>query len=142
MSRNLGLVDATIPSWAARSANLSGDDLAATSRKIASRLSVSNCASCFNCPSKNASLANAVLIANKYKTIFAYCAFLAGLSVLLGAFGAHTLSKYISPYKLDVFNKASSYLMSHSLAVVLLLLLKNTTNLRPPRVPVKSLESR
>jgi uncharacterized membrane protein YgdD (TMEM256/DUF423 family) len=71
-----------------------------------------------------------VLIANKYKTIFAYCAFLAGLSVLLGAFGAHTLSKYISPYKLDVFNKASSYLMSHSLAVVLLLLLKNTTNLR------------
>jgi len=71
-----------------------------------------------------------VLIANKYKTIFAYCAFLAGLSVLLGAFGAHTLSKYISPYKLDVFNKASSYLMSHSIAVVLLLLLKNTTNLR------------
>ena len=71
-----------------------------------------------------------MLIANKYKTIFAYCAFLAGLSVLLGAFGAHTLSKYISPYKLDVFNKASSYLMSHSIAVVLLLLLKNTTNLR------------
>ena len=71
-----------------------------------------------------------MLIANKYKTIFAYCAFLAGLSVLLGAFGAHTLSKYISPYKLDVFNKASSYLMSHSIAVVLLLLLKITTNLR------------
>lgn len=71
-----------------------------------------------------------MLIANKYKTIFAYCALLAGLSVLLGAFGAHTLSKYISPYKLDVFNKASSYLMSHSIAVVLLLLLKNTTNLR------------
>ena len=71
-----------------------------------------------------------MLIANKYKTIFAYCAFLEGLSVLLGAFGAHTLSKYISPYKLDVFNKASSYLMSHSIAVVLLLLLKNTTNLR------------
>ena len=71
-----------------------------------------------------------MLIANKYKTIFAYCAFLAGLSVLLGAFGSHTLSKYISPYKLDVFNKASSYLMSHSIAVVLLLLLKNTTNLR------------
>lgn len=71
-----------------------------------------------------------MLIANKYKTIFAYCAFLAGLSVLLGAFGAHTLGKYVSPYKLDVFNKASSYLMSHSLAVVLLLLLKNTTNLR------------
>ena len=51
-----------MPSWPARSANLSGEDLAATSRKIASRLSVSNCASCFNCPSKNASLANAVLI--------------------------------------------------------------------------------
>jgi uncharacterized membrane protein YgdD (TMEM256/DUF423 family) len=67
---------------------------------------------------------------NKYKTIFACCALFAGLSVLLGAFGAHTLSKMISPYKLDVFNKASSYLMTHSLAVVLLLLLKNTTNLR------------
>ena len=67
---------------------------------------------------------------NKFKTIFAYCAFLSGLSVLLGAFGAHTLSTYISPDKLDVFNKASSYLMSHSIAVVLLLLLKNTTNLR------------
>ena len=67
---------------------------------------------------------------NKYKTLFACCALFAGLSVLLGAFGAHTLSKMISPYKLDVFNKASSYLMSHSLAVVLLLLLKNTTNLR------------
>ena len=71
-----------------------------------------------------------MLIANKYKTIFAYCAFLAGLSALLGAFGAHTLGKYVSPYKLDVFNKASSYLMTHSIAVVLLLLLKNTTNLR------------
>jgi uncharacterized membrane protein YgdD (TMEM256/DUF423 family) len=67
---------------------------------------------------------------NKYKTIFACCALFAGLSVLLGAFGAHTLSKMITPYKLDVFNKASSYLMSHSLAIVLLLLLKNTTNLR------------
>jgi len=66
----------------------------------------------------------------KYKTLFACCALFAGLSVLLGAFGAHTLSKMISPYKLDVFNKASSYLMTHSLAVVLLLLLKNTTNLR------------
>jgi uncharacterized membrane protein YgdD (TMEM256/DUF423 family) len=67
---------------------------------------------------------------NKYKTLFACCALFAGLSVLLGAFGAHTLSKMITPYKLDVFNKASSYLMTHSLAVVLLLLLKNTTNLR------------
>ncbi len=67
---------------------------------------------------------------NKYKTLFTCCALFACLSVLLGAFGAHTLSKMISPYKLDVFNKASSYLMSHSLAVVLLLLLKNTTNLR------------
>ena len=67
---------------------------------------------------------------NKYKTLFASCALFAGLSVLLGAFGAHTLSKMITPYKLDVFNKASSYLMTHSLAVVLLLLLKNTTNLR------------
>ncbi len=71
-----------------------------------------------------------MLIPNKYKTIFATCALLAGLSVLLGAFGAHTLSKLISPYKLDVFNKASSYLMTHSIAVVLFLVLKNTTNLR------------
>ncbi len=71
-----------------------------------------------------------MLIPDKYKTIFATCAFLAGLSVLLGAFGAHTLSILISPHKLDVFNKASSYLMTQSIAVVLFLVLKNTTNLR------------
>lgn len=69
-------------------------------------------------------------ISNKHKTIFAVCALLAGLSVLLGAFGAHTLSKLISANKMEVFNKASYYLMTHSIAVVLFLLLKNTTNLR------------
>ena len=59
-------------------------------------------------------------------TLMAWCAVMAGASVVLGAFGAHMLSGIMSPQKMDVYNKASYYLMTHSIAVILLLQVKNT----------------
>lgn len=67
---------------------------------------------------------------SKFKTIIALSVFLCGLSVLLGAFGAHALNKVLSVQKMEVFNKASYYMMVHGLSVIILILVKNTTNLR------------
>lgn len=60
----------------------------------------------------------------------AFSSLFAGLSVMSGAFGSHVLKSVLSEYKLDVFNKAAYYLLTHSIAVILLLLVKNTLNLR------------
>lgn len=60
----------------------------------------------------------------------AFSSLLAGLSVMLGAFGSHILKSVLSEYKLDVFNKAGYYLLTHSIAVIVLLQVKNTLNLR------------
>lgn len=51
---------------------------------------------------------------------------MAGASVVLGAFGAHLLSGILSAQKMDVYNKASYYLMTHSIAVILFLQFKST----------------
>lgn len=56
----------------------------------------------------------------------AWCSVLAGASVVLGAFGAHMLGGVLSAQKMDVYNKASYYLMTHSIAVILFLQVKNT----------------
>ncbi|MCH8208779.1 MAG: DUF423 domain-containing protein [Nitrospinae bacterium] len=42
-----------------------------------------------------------------------------GLSVLLGAFGAHSLKDHLTQQKLDVFQTATQYQFFHSLALVL-----------------------
>ena len=42
-----------------------------------------------------------------------------GLSVLLGAFGAHSLKNHLTQQKLDVFQTAAQYQFFHSLALVL-----------------------
>ncbi len=42
-----------------------------------------------------------------------------GLSVLLGAFGAHSLKNHLTQQKLDVFQTATQYQFFHSLALVL-----------------------
>lgn len=46
-----------------------------------------------------------------------------GLSVLLGAFGAHSLKNHLTQQKLDVFQTATQYQFFHSLALVLVGLL-------------------
>ncbi len=43
-----------------------------------------------------------------------------GLGVMLGAFGAHSLKKVLTPKSLDVFQTATQYLTIHSLALILL----------------------
>lgn len=45
---------------------------------------------------------------------------LAGLSVILGAFGAHALKAKLNPEQLQVFHTGVSYQFYHSLALVLL----------------------
>jgi len=42
-----------------------------------------------------------------------------GLSVLLGAFGAHGLKKVLSTKSLDTFHTATQYLTIHSIALIL-----------------------
>jgi uncharacterized membrane protein YgdD (TMEM256/DUF423 family) len=42
-----------------------------------------------------------------------------GLSVLLGAFGAHSLKKVLTPKDLDTFQTATQYLTIHSIALII-----------------------
>lgn len=42
-----------------------------------------------------------------------------GLSVLLGAFGAHSLKKILTQKSLDTFQTATQYLTIHSIALIL-----------------------
>ncbi len=64
---------------------------------------------------------------------------LCGFSVVLGAFGSHVLTDLLSALKLQTFNKASYYLMVHCIAVILLLVVKNTTNLHISIHSIKAL---
>ena len=45
---------------------------------------------------------------------------LAGLSVLLGAFGAHGLKNMVPPEMIETWEKAARYQMYHALAILLL----------------------
>lgn len=45
-------------------------------------------------------------------------AFLSGLSVILGAFGAHSLKAQLTEKKMAVFHTATQYLYYHSLALI------------------------
>lgn len=62
--------------------------------------------------------------------LFKWSALLAGLAVALGAFGAHVLSGQLSDKGMDVFNKAGFYLLTHNLAVIMLLSVNKHTNIR------------
>ena len=46
-------------------------------------------------------------------------AFLGGLGVVLGAFGAHSLKDRLTEQKLTAFHTATEYLVIHSLALIL-----------------------
>lgn len=71
-----------------------------------------------------------MLSQNKTTRLLSFAAFGLALSVALGAFGAHGLAKVLSATKLDVFKTANLYLAIHSLGLILVLLLKNTTKFR------------
>jgi uncharacterized membrane protein YgdD (TMEM256/DUF423 family) len=54
---------------------------------------------------------------------------LAGLAVAMGAIGAHWFAQQsVAPKAIDIYNKASFYLLIHAVAVTALCLIKNTTN--------------
>ena len=46
--------------------------------------------------------------------------FMAGLSVLIGAFGAHGLKSKLSPIDLEIFETGVKYQMYHSLGLILI----------------------
>ena len=54
------------------------------------------------------------------KVVMLAGAVLAGLAVVLGAFGAHGLKSYLSPYELGVFKTGVTYQMYHALALLAL----------------------
>ena len=51
-------------------------------------------------------------------------------SVILGAFGSHGLKDVLTTKKFEVYQTACQYLSIHSIALLLLLVLNNTTNYR------------
>jgi len=54
------------------------------------------------------------------KSIIITGAVLAGLAVMLGAFGAHALKVKVSPEDLTVFDTAVKYHMAHALGLILI----------------------
>jgi len=61
-------------------------------------------------------------------------AFLAGLGVIMGAFGAHSLKDHLTEQKLAVFQTATQYLVTHSLALILVGILAAQTDNPDPRL--------
>ena len=45
------------------------------------------------------------------------------LSIILGAFGAHSLKEVFSSYELDIWNKGILYQLTNSLGLILIVLL-------------------
>ena len=54
------------------------------------------------------------------RTFFIVGSVLAGLAVLLGAFGAHGLRNLVTPESIDTWEKAVSYQMYHAFAMLIL----------------------
>jgi len=54
------------------------------------------------------------------RTFFIIGSILAGLAVLLGAFGAHGLKNLVAPEMIDTWEKAVRYQMYHALGLLLL----------------------
>jgi len=58
-------------------------------------------------------------------------AIFAGISVILGAFGAHTLKEQLAPEQLQVFETGVRYQFYHALAIILCGILAEKFKLRP-----------
>ena len=63
---------------------------------------------------------------NKNSQFAFFGALLGGLSVCLGAFGAHALKQRLGPYELDIFHTATTYMMYQALFLLFLSTRKNS----------------
>lgn len=63
-----------------------------------------------------------------YKIFFLIGSLLAGLAVILGAFGAHALKTKFSTENLQIFETAVRYQMYHSIALILIFILSDKIN--------------
>ena len=61
-------------------------------------------------------------------------AFVGGLAVILGAFGAHGLEDQLTPESIDAYQTAVQYQFLHVLSGLLVIALSNTLNLKWPRL--------
>ncbi len=59
---------------------------------------------------------------------------LLALSVVLGAFGAHSLENYLQPEQLKVWNTAVQYQVYHALGILILALFSEKAFLRKERI--------
>jgi uncharacterized membrane protein YgdD (TMEM256/DUF423 family) len=71
--------------------------------------------------------------------LMGWCSVFLCLSIVLGAFGSHALTKVLSVQKLDVFNKANHYLSIQSIGILILLLVNNTTKIQISTLSIYSL---
>ena len=52
--------------------------------------------------------------------------FFSGLTIILGAFGAHALKDHLSEYSASIYNKAVLYQMFHALGILIVTLIGET----------------
>lgn len=60
--------------------------------------------------------------------------FIMALTVILGAFGAHTLKPHLSEYQINIFEKGILYQFIHGLGLMLLGIISNQFELKRSRI--------
>lgn len=63
--------------------------------------------------------------------LFGTCSILIGISILFAAVGSHLLANKVSHYAVQVFEKGNFYLMTQSLAILVLLNITKTKPISP-----------
>lgn len=61
------------------------------------------------------------------------------LSIILGAFGAHSLKEVFSSYELDIWNKGILYQLTNSLGLILIILLKKNELIKESKLALSFL---
>lgn len=80
-----------------------------------------------------------MFLKNNFEILLVVVLFMLGLSVVLGAFGSHSLKGVLTPYMLDVYHTACQYLSIHSLGLFLILVLNITTKFKISKASIYSL---
>lgn len=80
-----------------------------------------------------------MFLKNNLEILLVFVLAMLGFSVILGAFGSHSLKGLLTPYLLDVYHTACQYLSIHSLGLFLLLVLNITTKFKISKASIYSL---
>ncbi len=76
---------------------------------------------------------------NKSDLLLPTVVFMIGISVILGAFGSHSLRGVLTPRKFEIYQTACQYLSVHSIGLLLILVLNITTKFKISKASIYSL---